>query len=65
MGLNTALASIGGNTESKTPLESPPTEESGCESLGIPDTVLVPSLRSASLRRLGYSDGAYVAHTTV
>lgn len=65
MGLNAALASIGGNTESKAPLESSPAEESGCESLGIPDTVLVPSLRSASLRRLGYSDGAYVAHTTV
>jgi hypothetical protein len=61
MGLNAAFASVGGNTQpSKTP-----TPDGGCEALGVPGAVLVPSLHTASLRRLSYSNGEYVAHTTV
>uniref|UniRef100_A0ACD5ZST8 Uncharacterized protein n=1 Tax=Avena sativa TaxID=4498 RepID=A0ACD5ZST8_AVESA len=62
MGLNTAFASIGGNAGLKTPSQTP---EGSCETLGIPGAVLVPSLHTASLRRLGYSNGEYLAHTTV
>ncbi|XP_047050245.1 protein downstream neighbor of Son-like isoform X1 [Lolium rigidum] len=61
MGLNAAFASVGGNTQpSKTPAP-----DGGCEALGVPGAVLVPSLHTASLRRLSYSNGEYVAHTTV
>lgn len=59
MGLNVAFNSVSTNAQSKTACSE------GCESLGIPDAVLAPSLHSASLRRLSYKDGEYVAHTTV
>uniref|UniRef100_A0A0A9BEF0 Uncharacterized protein n=1 Tax=Arundo donax TaxID=35708 RepID=A0A0A9BEF0_ARUDO len=53
MGLNVALSSMSTNSQ---PEAAPP---------GIPDAVLVPSLHSASVRRLSYTDGEYVAYTTV
>ncbi|XP_006664217.1 uncharacterized protein LOC102705772 isoform X2 [Oryza brachyantha] len=60
MGLNAAFNCIGTASLSK----SLPSE--GCESLGIPDATLVPSLRSSSsLRRLSYKGGEYIAYTTV
>ncbi|XP_062203291.1 uncharacterized protein LOC133905501 isoform X2 [Phragmites australis] len=59
MGLNVALNSMGTNA----PPEAPPSD--GRASFGVPDAVLVPSLHSASLRRLSYTDGEYVAYTTV
>uniref|UniRef100_A0A0A9E8G8 Uncharacterized protein n=1 Tax=Arundo donax TaxID=35708 RepID=A0A0A9E8G8_ARUDO len=60
MGLNIALNSMSTNAQ---PEAAPPSDR--CASLGIPDAVLVPSLRSASVRRLSYTDGQYVAYTTV
>ncbi|TVU48961.1 hypothetical protein EJB05_00248 [Eragrostis curvula] len=60
MGLNVALKSMSMDAQPEAPAPS-----DGCASLGIPDAVLVPSLHSASIRRLCYSDGGYVAHTTV
>ena len=63
MGLNAALASVVANpsqSSSKTP-----STEGWCEALRVPGAVMVPSLRSASLRRLSYSNGEYIVHTTV
>ncbi|VAH64787.1 unnamed protein product [Triticum turgidum subsp. durum] len=62
MGLNAAFTSIGVSGQSKAPSESSP---EGCEAIGIPSAVLVRSLHSASLRRLSYNHGEYLAHTTV
>ncbi|VAH80286.1 unnamed protein product [Triticum turgidum subsp. durum] len=63
MGLNAAFTSIGASgSQSKAPSESSP---EGCEAIGIPSAVLVRSLHSASLRRLSYNHGEYLAHTTV
>ncbi|XP_066359474.1 uncharacterized protein [Miscanthus floridulus] len=66
MGLNVALNSMGTTTNAQP---EGPTPSSGCAPApsvgGIPDAVLVPSLHSASVRRLSYTDGGYVAHTTV
>ncbi|KAF7038100.1 hypothetical protein CFC21_048323 [Triticum aestivum] len=62
MGLNAAFTSIGASGQSKAPSESSP---EGCEAIGIPSAVLVRSLHSASLRRLSYNHGEYLAHTTV
>lgn len=68
MGLNVALNSMGTTTNAQ-PEGAPPS--SGCAPApapavgGIPDAVVVPSLHSASVRRLSYEDGGYVAHTTV
>uniref|UniRef100_A0A0E0G0Y4 Protein downstream neighbor of Son n=2 Tax=Oryza nivara TaxID=4536 RepID=A0A0E0G0Y4_ORYNI len=60
MGLNAALSCVSSNSQSKAH------SSEGCESLGIPEATLVPSLRSASsLRRLSYKDGEYIAYTTV
>ncbi|KAM3271578.1 hypothetical protein ACQJBY_042025 [Aegilops geniculata] len=59
MGLNAALASLGADARSKT---AP--SEGVCEALGVPGAVLVPSLRSASLRGLSYERGKYLARTT-
>ncbi|KAF0892880.1 hypothetical protein E2562_018662 [Oryza meyeriana var. granulata] len=60
MGLNAAISFLSTNSQSKTH------SSEGCESLGIPDATLVPSLRSSSsLRRLSYKDGKYIAYTTV
>ncbi|XP_062204223.1 uncharacterized protein LOC133906360 isoform X2 [Phragmites australis] len=59
MGLNVALNSMSRSTQP----EAPPPDS--CASFGIPDAVLVPSLHSASLRRLSYTDGEYAAYTTV
>ncbi|PUZ67963.1 hypothetical protein GQ55_3G476600 [Panicum hallii var. hallii] len=61
MGLNAALNSM---TTAPQPEMAPPTD-GGAPVGGIPDAVLVPSLHSASLRRLSYTDGEYVAYTTV
>lgn len=61
MGLNAALKSM---TADAQPEMAPPST-AGASVAGIPDAVLVPSLHSASLRRLSYSDGEYVAYTTV
>ncbi|XP_066356736.1 uncharacterized protein [Miscanthus floridulus] len=66
MGLNVALNSIGTTTNAQ-PEGAPPSN--GCAPAplvgGIPHAVHVPSLHSASVRRLSYTDGGYVAHTTV
>jgi len=66
MGLNVALNSMGTTTNAQPEGATP---SSGCAPgpvVGaIPDAVLVPSLHSASVRRLSYTDGGYVAHTTV
>uniref|UniRef100_A0A0E0FE63 Protein downstream neighbor of Son n=1 Tax=Oryza meridionalis TaxID=40149 RepID=A0A0E0FE63_9ORYZ len=60
MGLNAAFSCVSSNSQSKA------NSSEGCESLGIPEATLVPSLRSASsLRRLSYKDGEYIAYTTV
>uniref|UniRef100_A0A0E0MPQ8 Uncharacterized protein n=1 Tax=Oryza punctata TaxID=4537 RepID=A0A0E0MPQ8_ORYPU len=60
MGLNAAFSCVSSNSQSKAH------SSEGCESLGIPEATLVPSLRSASsLRRLNYKDGEYIAYTTV
>ncbi|XBH67035.1 hypothetical protein VPH35_095478 [Triticum aestivum] len=59
LGLNAALASLGGGAQSKT---TPP--EGGCEALVVPGAVLVPLLRSAALRGLRYERGEYLARTT-
>ncbi|PVH63240.1 hypothetical protein PAHAL_3G503100 [Panicum hallii] len=61
MGLNAALNSM---TTAPQPEMATPTD-GGAPVGGIPDAVLVPSLHSASLRRLSYTDGEYVAYTTV
>jgi len=61
MGLNAALKSV---TTAPQPKTAPPTD-GGAPVGGIPDAILVPSLHSASLRRLSYTDGEYVAYTTV
>ncbi|CAM0948704.1 unnamed protein product [Alopecurus aequalis] len=63
MGLNAALSTVGGNS-SQSPKKKP-SADGGCEALGVPGAVLVPSLHTASLRRLSYSNGEYIAHTTV
>ena len=63
MGLNAALTSVGGG--GSTQPSKTPTPEGCCEALGVPGAVLVPSLHTASLRRLSYSNGEYTAHTTV
>jgi protein downstream neighbor of Son len=60
MGLNAALKSMSMNAQPGAPAPS-----DCCALLGIPDAVLVPSLHSASVRRLSYTDGEYVAYTTV
>lgn len=62
MGLNVALNSMGTKAQ---PEGAPPSNGTTPLVGGIPDAVLVPSLHSASLRRLSYTDGEYVAHTTV
>ena len=66
MGLNVALNSMGTTTNAQ-PEGAPPSN--GCAPAplvgGIPHAVLVPSLHSASVRRFSYTDGGYVAHTTV
>ncbi|KAJ1266483.1 hypothetical protein BS78_08G154200 [Paspalum vaginatum] len=61
MGLNAALKSM---TADAQPATVPPTVGSSSVA-GVPNTVLVPSLHSASLRRLSYAEGEYVAYTTV
>nr|CAB3462676.1 unnamed protein product [Digitaria exilis] len=61
MGLNAALKSM---TKAPQPETAPPTD-GGALVGSIPGAVLVPSLHSASLRRLSYTDGDYVAYTTV
>ncbi|WVZ91329.1 hypothetical protein U9M48_037517 [Paspalum notatum var. saurae] len=61
MGLNAALKSM---TADAQPEMVPPATGSASVS-GVPNTVLVPSLHSASLRRLSYAEGEYVAYTTV
>ncbi|KAG2630851.1 protein downstream neighbor of Son-like [Panicum virgatum] len=60
LGLNAALKSL---TTAPQPETAPPTD--GAPVGGIPNAVLVHSLHSASLRRLSYTDGEYVAYTTV
>jgi hypothetical protein len=62
MGLNVALNSMG--TTNALPEGAQPFAPAPLVG-GIPDAVLVPSLHSASVRRLSYTDGGYVAHTTV
>lgn len=62
MGLNVALNSMG--TTNAQPEGAQPFAPAPLVG-GIPDAVLVPSLHSASVRRLSYTDGGYVAHTTV
>ena len=64
MGLNAALASVGAANPSQSSSKTP-SPEGWCEALGVPGAVLVPSLNSASLRRLSYNNGEYIAHTTV
>uniref|UniRef100_A0A0D9Y1L0 Protein downstream neighbor of Son n=1 Tax=Leersia perrieri TaxID=77586 RepID=A0A0D9Y1L0_9ORYZ len=60
MGLNAAFSCISASSQSKT------NSSECCESLGIPDATLIPSLRSSSsLRRLSYKDEEYIAYTTV
>ncbi|KAL5206536.1 hypothetical protein ABZP36_034745 [Zizania latifolia] len=60
MGLNAAFNSISTSSQSNT------LSSEGCESLGIADAALVPSLRSASsLLRLRYKDSEYIAYTMV
>jgi hypothetical protein len=61
MGLNSALKSM---TTSPQP-ETAPSMDGVVPAGGIADAILVPSLHSASLRRLSYNDGKYVAYTTV
>ncbi|CAM0147279.1 unnamed protein product [Urochloa decumbens] len=60
MGLNAAIKSM-----TAAQPETVPSTDGGVPVGGIPDAVLVPSLHSASLRRLSYTDGEYVAYTTV
>ncbi|CAL4897621.1 unnamed protein product [Urochloa decumbens] len=60
MGLNAAIKSM-----TTAQPETAPSTDGGIPVGGIPDTVLVPSLHSASLRRLSYTDGEYVVYTTV
>ncbi|KAF8762977.1 hypothetical protein HU200_008824 [Digitaria exilis] len=60
MGLNAALKSM-----TKAQPELAPPKDGGALVGSIPEAVLVPSLHSASLRRLSYTDGEYVAYTTV
>jgi protein downstream neighbor of Son len=60
MGLNVALKSMSMNAQ---PGASTPSD--CCALLGISDAVLVPSLHLASVWRLSYTNGEYVAYTTV
>ncbi|CAN6348575.1 unnamed protein product [Urochloa humidicola] len=60
MGLNAALKTI-----TAAQPEAAPSTDGGAVVGDIPDAVLVPSLHSASLRRLSYTDGKYVVYTTV
>ncbi|RLN30802.1 protein downstream neighbor of Son [Panicum miliaceum] len=63
MGLNAALKSM---TTAPQPETVRPTDGGAPVGLGgIPNAVLVPSFHSASLRRLSYTDGEYVAYTIV
>ncbi|XP_020091412.1 protein downstream neighbor of Son isoform X1 [Ananas comosus] len=59
VGLNVAMDSFCKKSESDKHLSE------SCDAFGISETTLVPSLRSVSVRRLKYADGAYVAFTTV
>jgi hypothetical protein len=64
MGLNAAFASVGVSSNSP-PAKTPSSNEGCCDDLGVPGAVLVPSLCTASLRRLSYNNGEYIAHATV
>ncbi|KAJ3685887.1 hypothetical protein LUZ61_015051 [Rhynchospora tenuis] len=60
MGLNYALNS----TPSKLDSGATCSSANKGETFGITETVLVPSLRTSAVRRLRYTNGAYVAYTT-